>query len=136
MSIEENKALVRRIYELSSQKDMAALFDLYDPAYIEHTRNGDYTLEQLKKTTSIFFTAFPDSIFIVDNMVAEKDKVAYQATIKGTHKGLFMGNAPTGNKIEMVNTSIKRIINGKLVESWGTMDTLSMMQQLGMIPKP
>ena len=136
MSIEKNKALILRIYELSSQKDMTALFKLYDPKYIEHTRNGDYSIEQLKKTTSIFFAAFPDSHFIVENMVAEKDKVAYQATIKGTHKGLFRGIAPTGKKIEMINTSIKRIINGKLVESWGTMDTLSMMQQLGIIPKP
>ncbi len=82
MSIEESKALIRRIYELSSQKDMVALFELYDPDYIEHTRNGDYNLEQLKKTTSIFFTAFPDSIFTIENIVAEKDKVAYQATIK------------------------------------------------------
>ena len=136
MSIEENKALTLRIYELSSQKDMTALFKLYDPNYIEHTRNGDYDLKQLKKTTSLFFTAFPDSNFIVENMVAEKDKVAYQATIEGTHNGLFMGIAPTGKKIEMMNTSIKRIINGKLVESWGTMDTLSVMQQLGITPKP
>jgi len=48
MSIEANKALIRRVYELSTQKDVAKLFELYDPGYIEHLRNGDQSLEQLK----------------------------------------------------------------------------------------
>ncbi len=135
MSTEENKATVRRAYDLSTQKDLAALYELYDPAYVEHTRNGDASLEQLKRTTSVFFAAFPDSSFAVENMVAEGDKVAYQVTIRGTHKGPFMGVPPTGNKIEMRDTSIKRIASGRLAESWGTLDTLSLMQQLGIIPK-
>jgi predicted ester cyclase len=135
MSTENNKAIVRYVYELCTRKDVPTLFEQYDPGYIEHTRNGDISLEQLKQSTSMFFTAFPDSSFTVENMVAEGDKVAYQVTIKGTHKGLYMGIAPTGNKIEMRDTSIKRIVNGKLAESWGTLDSLSMMQQLDMIPK-
>jgi predicted ester cyclase len=133
MSIEENKAAVRHVYDLCTQKNIVALFELYTPGYIEHTRKGDISLEQVKKTTSMFFTAFPDSSFTVDNMVAESDKVAYQVTIKGTHKGLYMGIAPTGNKIEMIDTSIKRITNGKFAESWGTLDIMSLMKQLGMI---
>ena len=135
MSIEENKTIVRRVYDLCTKKDLVALFELYDPGYIEHTRKGDISFEQLEQSTSMFFTAFPDSSFTVENMVSEGDKVAYQVTIRGTHKGQFMGIAPTGNKIEMRDTSIKRIVSGKLAESWGTVDSLSMMQQLGMIPK-
>ena len=92
-------------------------------------------MEQLKQTTTMFFNAFPDCTFTVENMVAEGDKVAYQVTIRGTHQGAFMGIPPTGNKLEMRDTSIKRIVNGKFVESWGTMDSLSMMQQLGAMPK-
>ena len=69
-------------------------------------------------------------------MVAENDLVAYQVIIKGTHKDQFMGIAPTGNKIEIVDTSIKKIKNGKLAESWGTIDSLGLMQQLGIIKKP
>jgi predicted ester cyclase len=133
MSIEENKTMVRRVYDLCTQKDLVTLFEFYNPGYIEHTRKGDVLLEQVKKTTSVFFTAFPDSSFTVDNMVAEGDKVAYQVTIKGTHKGPYMGIAPTGNKIEMIDTSIKRIINDKFAESWGTLDIMSLMKQLGVI---
>ena len=135
MSTEENKAIVRYVYDLCTKKDISTLFEQYDPGYIEHSRNGDLSIEQLKATTTMFFEAFPDSSWAVENMVGEGDLVAYQVIIKGTHKGQFMGIAPTGNRIEMVDTSIKKITNGKLSESWGTIDSLSMMQQLGIIPK-
>jgi predicted ester cyclase len=135
MSIEANKALIRRIYELSTQKDVAKLFELYDPGYIEHLRNGDQSLEQMKPGIAVIFAAFPDLKFTVEDMVAEGDKVAYRVTIAGTHTGgPYMGVAPSGKKIEMRNTSIKRIANGRLAESWGTLDTVSAMRQLGLIP--
>jgi predicted ester cyclase len=135
VNTEKNKTTVLNAYDLSTKKNTTALYELYDPGYIEHARNGDFPLEQIKQTILMFFKAFPDSTFIVENMVAEGDKVAYQVTIKGTHQDIFMGIPPTGKKIEMRDTSIKRIINGKFVESWGTIDSLSMMQQLGVIPK-
>jgi predicted ester cyclase len=135
MSLEENKAVVRRAYELSTRKDLALLFELYDPGYIEHLRDGDQTLEQLKRGIAVMFAAFPDLTFTIEDMIAEGDKVAYRVTIIGTHTGgSFRGIEPTCKKIEMRNTSIKRIANGKLAESWGTLDTLSMMKQLGIIP--
>lgn len=134
MSIEANKALIRRVYELSTQKDVAKLYELYDPGYIEHLRNGDQSLEQLKAGPSAIFAAFPDLKFTVEDMVAEGNKVAYRVTITGTHTGIpYMGVAPSGKKIEMKNTSIKRIANGRLAESWGTLDSISAMQQLGLI---
>ena len=136
MGLEENKSVVRRVYQLCTEKNLTELFDCYDPVYIEHTSRGDLPLEALKQTTQMFFSAFPDSSFTVLNMVAEGDKVAYQIIIKGTHQGPFMGLEPTGRKIEMHDTSIKRILGGKFRESWGTIDSLSLMQQLGLIPKP
>jgi predicted ester cyclase len=77
----------------------------------------------------------PDLKFTVEDMVAEGDKVAYRVTITGAHTGgPYMGVAPSGKKIEMRNTSIKRIANGRLTESWGTLDTVSLMRQLGLLP--
>jgi predicted ester cyclase len=135
MSGEEIKSIVRRAYELSTKKDIAALFEMYDPGYVEHMPDGDQPLEQLKRGVPRFFAAFPDLTFTVEDMVAEGDKVAYRVTVTGSHTGgPYLGLAPTGKKIVMKNTSIKRIANGKLAESWGTLDTLSMMRQLGLIP--
>ena len=135
MSIEENKALVRRAYALSTLKDMDAFFNFLAPEYVEHLPAGDISLKQLKQGIPAFFTAFPDIHITIEDMVAEGDRVAVLMTSRGTHKGEYMGIPPTGNRIEMRNTCIIRIANGKFVEWWGTLDGLSMMQQLGVIPK-
>ena len=100
MSIEENKTTIRRVYDLCTQKDLATLFELYDPGYIEHTPDGDTSLEQLKQFTPVLFAAFPDISFTVEDMVAEGDKVAYRVTVRGTHTGRqYMGIPPAGKKI-------------------------------------
>jgi len=135
MSIEENKALVRRAFELMNRKELDAFFQLLDPAYIAHYPIGDFSLEQAKQSETMYFAAFPDAIATIEDMVAEGDRVAIRVTWRGTHKGDFMNIAPTGNKIEMTNTLIFRIAVDKLAENWATIDELRMMQQLGVIPK-
>ena len=134
MSIEENKALIRHIYELCNRKDLDSYFKLLDPGYIAHFSMGDFSLEQAKQFETMYFAAFPDVSATIEDMVAEGDKVAIRVTWRGTHKGEFMGIAPTGNKIKMTNTLIFRIAVGKLAENWATIDELRMMQQLGAIP--
>ena len=51
-----------------------------------------------------------------------------------THKGEFMGIAPTGKHLEVTGTTTYRVAGGKFVEAWWNTDVLSMMQQLGVIP--
>jgi predicted ester cyclase len=48
--------------------------------------------------------AFPDSICTVNDIIAEKDRVAFRISWTGTHKGEFMGIAPTGKNFKMQNT--------------------------------
>ncbi len=135
MSLKENKDLIIHVYDLCSRKKTDELFELYEPGYIEHTRSGNAPFQQLRQTTLMFFKAFQDSTFTAQNLVAENDKVAYQVIVTGTHKDTYMGLPPTGKRIEMHDTSIKRIANGKLAESWGTIDMISLMRQLGMLPE-
>ena len=135
MSIEENKALVRRFCELENRGDVDALWELLAPGYVSHYTTGDFLWEQNKQFFPTFYTAFPDISFTMEHMVAEGDKVAFQETWTGTHKGEFMGIPPTGKKVEMINTCIIRIADGKYAESWCTLDQLHLMQQLGVIPK-
>jgi len=56
--------------------------------------------------------------------------------VTGTHKGKFMGAPATNKKMTMWSIQIDRIANGKFVEGWERTDTLGLMQQLGLIPKP
>jgi predicted ester cyclase len=134
MSIKENKALIHRIFNLYNQRELETLYKLIAPEAVLHTSTGDMSMEQSKQIDAVFFTSFPDVTATIKVMVAEGDKVAFQVTWRGTHQGEFMSIAPTGNKIEMTNTDIFRIAAGKVAEGWATMDNLSLMQQLGIIP--
>jgi steroid delta-isomerase-like uncharacterized protein len=134
MSIEENKELIRRIYDLWNRKDLEAVFKLHAPGYLEHSPERTMSLEEAKKFDAQFFQAFPDVISTIEDLIAEADKVAGRVTWRGTQTGEFMGIPPTGNKAEMTNTAIFRIAGGKLAEVWATIDELRFMRQLGVIP--
>lgn len=127
MSVEENKALVRRIYELINSGDSASYFEFCAPGYTEHMTDHDMNLEESKKFEADFLAAFPDIKVAINDMVAEGDKVAVMVTWKGTHKD-------TGKKIEMTNANIFKFANGKWAETWNVTD-IRLAQQLGSIPK-
>ena len=134
MSIKENKALVRRMYEIFNKRELDRYPEIYTPGYTEHYPDMNVPLEQVIQEGKQYVVAFPDLVSTIEDMVAEGDKVAIRVTHRGTHKGEFMGIAPTGNKIEMTNTAIFRIASGKCAECWATLDNLRFMQQLGVIP--
>ena len=131
MGVEENKALVHRLYELYNQHDLDATVELYSPDW----HAGPFTLEQNKKYDVILHNAFPDLTCTILDMVAEGDEVAYIVNGKGTHTGApYMGAQPEGKKIEMTNTWIVTIVDNKIVEHKGTGDFVTPLQQLGVIP--
>lgn len=135
MSLEdENKELVRRVYELANRRELNAFFELLAPEYVEHLPTGDISLEQVRQYARTFFNAFPDVHFTIEDMVAEGDKVAVRVTWAGTHKGVFMDIAPTGNKIDITNANVIKIVAGKWVEFWNITD-IRLIQQLGVIPQ-
>ena len=134
MSIEENKALVRRVIEFWNQKELEEFFKLLAPEYIEHLPTGDVSLEQLKKYAHTFFTAFPDINITEKDMVAEGDKVAVLVNWRATHRGEYMGIPPTGKKIDITVALLIRIVDGRWVEFWNVTD-VGLIQQLGTMPK-
>jgi len=74
--------------------------------------------------------AFPDLEMIAEDMVAEGDKVFVRATIRGTHRGEFLGVAATNRRITIPIGDYVRFANGRLVEHWGITDTGALMEQL------
>src|SRR3954464_6377588 len=78
-----------------------------------------------------FHKAFPDFRSVIEDQIAEGDKVVTRWRASGTHQGEFRGIAPTGNKITVTGIGIFRFSeDGKVVESWDSMDQLGMMQPL------
>jgi steroid delta-isomerase-like uncharacterized protein len=140
MSTEQNKALFRRVMEEVFNRGNVSLVDeLLAPDFVEHEElppGIPAGREASKQLSTMLRSAFPDFQATIDHLVAEGDKVVARSTWSGTHKGEFMGIAPTGKSVSFGVIDIVRIAGGKLVEHWGLMDNSGMMQQLGVIPAP
>ena len=93
-------------------------------------------LESYKEFLVARRAAFPDRRFVVEDMIADGDKVSARFTMRGTHKGEFRGIAPTGKEVTMTGIDIIRLTEGKMVEDRVEVDQLGMMRQLGVVPSP
>jgi len=137
MSVEQNKAKQGRVWgEVFNKGNLAIIPELFAPNYIYHGPMGMEAKgpEGFKQMVTMYRTAFPDLHVTIEDMVAEGDKVVSRFTLRGTHKGEYMGIAPTGKKVTITGILITRWVGGKEVEASGVADTLTMMQQLGVVP--
>ncbi len=138
MSAETNKTANRRFYEeIINQKKMAVVDEVAGANYVSHGFPPGFPpgREGLKAFVGAFHAAFPDGHLTIDQMIAEGDTVATRLTFHGTHTHEFMGIAPTGKKVTVPALDMARYEDGKLVEHWGGPDQMSLLQQLGVIPK-
>jgi steroid delta-isomerase-like uncharacterized protein len=136
MSVEENKAIFRRIVEEGFNKGNLAIVDeLVATNHVNHSDNV-HGPEEYKQFITMYRTAFPDLHMTIEDQIAEGDKVVNRWTSRGTHKGELMGIPPTGKQTTVTGMYVARIIGGKIVEEWGNLDALGMMQQIGVVPPP
>jgi predicted ester cyclase len=121
MSIEENKAIVRRFIEAYNEQNLDAFDDLVSPDYVGHILQIR-GLESLKQNWASFFKGFPDTHSTIEDIIAEGDKVCLRYKGTGTHTGEYQGLAPTGKKFKTISVEIYRVVNGKIVEGWTILD--------------
>ncbi len=131
MSLNENKAIVRRFIEAYNKRNLGLVDDFVAADYVDHTNKVDR--EGLKQLFNMGLTAFPDWHETIEDIIAEGDKVWVRLSYTGTHKGEFMGLAPTGKKITSKAVDIYRIVNGKLAEYWNVTDNMNIQKQIGAI---
>jgi steroid delta-isomerase-like uncharacterized protein len=137
MSAEENKAIVRRIYdELWNKRRLEVAEEViahggvnYDTGLVPQP----FGPEEMNATVRTVTAGFPDNHHEVEEMLAEGDKVVLRCTLTGTHDGEFMGIPPTGRRIEVTEIHIYRLEDGKAVEHRVGRDDLGAMRQLGVI---
>ena len=144
MSNQINKALVRRAYEDGmNERNLAIIDEVFAPDYVAHFPGVPPVrgVEAAKEVIGSFLAAFPDIVFTIEDQIAEGDRVATRWTAKGTHLGEFRGFppkthgiSPTGNPVTFSATDIYRIVDGRIVEEWNTLEQLDVVQQLGAIP--
>jgi len=138
MSIEENKALFRRFMEqVANQGDLSVIHELMPADFIENQElpagapQGRDGVEQFFREWK---QGFSDQNVTLDLEVAEADLVTTFQTWRGTHTGEFLGIPATGKTVKVSGVDIVRVADGMLVEHWGILDMLLLMQQLGVIP--
>jgi steroid delta-isomerase-like uncharacterized protein len=120
----------------------AALLDTRDPDvadaffakdFVSHNNPPGFPpgVDGVKQFFAMFRDAFPDVSVVVDELVAEGDRVAVATTFTGTHQGELMGMAPTGKRVSVTGIDIVRVAGGRIVEHRGLTDIVGLMRQLG-----
>jgi steroid delta-isomerase-like uncharacterized protein len=135
-----NKDIARRFMdECWSEGRLEAIPELvsencsiHDPVFPSLPAGAD----SMKRHISTCRSGFPDLKFNIEDTVAERNEVVLHWTARGTHKGQFLGMAPTNKQATVSGTSIFRIDGGKIVEQWADWNLMSLMEQLGMATSP
>ena len=114
MSLEENKAIVRRMIEESNKKDLtkidAILEEFMAPDFVDHSSQIQGR-ENIKKAYKKMLKGYPDLNRTIKDIIAEGDKVWFLEKSTGTDS--------SGKKMDAKSLTIVRIVNGKAVEGWG-----------------
>jgi non-heme chloroperoxidase len=138
MSVERNKETFRRyVEEVWKDEQLDIVDEVFAEKYLSH--QSDSTVlergpEDVKKFVMEYRTAFSDIEDIVEDMIGEGDRVVTRWTLRVTHTGEFRGIPATGKRITITGIGIFRFSEeGKVVESWDSLDQLGMLRQLGVL---
>jgi steroid delta-isomerase-like uncharacterized protein len=134
--MDANKEFVRRYIELYNSGNLAIADEIIAPDFVDHEHpECEPGPAAVKRMVTDFRAAFPDTIGTVQEMIAERDIVAFRFVLRGTHSGTahFAGLPPSGREITLVGMDFVRIAGQKLVELWSCQDTLGLLRQLGAI---
>ena len=131
------KSLVQRIFDQAfNQGDLAIVDELVAIDGVTRTTSWGMSASRmgLKQLIATFRSAFPDLHCTVEGGIYGEDKFAVHWTMRGTHRGPFLGNPSTGRLIVAQGLIFARIENGQIAEDWTLVDQMSILQQLGLIP--
>lgn len=122
---EENKTMVRRMVEgINAGEEEATVEELFAPR----------AARRVKRLFAQFRSAFPDWQEEIVQLVAEADTVAGRFRCSGTHRGEFLGEAPTHKRMDVEEVFFLRVEDGKFVDFWALEDSLGRLRQLGLLP--
>jgi steroid delta-isomerase-like uncharacterized protein len=135
-----NKATFRRFHDAVNSGDAELISKMIDevvepdvrirtPLPVEATG-----AQALKQVWATLLRAYPDLHLTVEDLIAEGDKVVCRNVVTGTHQGEYMGLPPTGKSVTYNEIFIFRFAGGRIAETWGIVDVLAQMRQLGAIP--
>ncbi len=111
------------------------LFDTFIASdYVNHNPSVAPGLQGVKEFFAGWLVAFPDTIVTMEDAFVAGDKVVGRYTYRATHRGTFLGIPPTGKQVTMRSIDIWRVQDSVFIEHWDELNTLEVMQQLGVVP--
>lgn len=139
MSAQNKQVVEDFIQALFTRGDLNSVDEYLAPDFVDHDppipgHAGDR--ESMRSAAAVFRAAFPDWHSTVEDLIAADDMVVERFTARGTHQAELMHIPATGRKVSLYGINIFRLRDGKIVERWGVLDQLALMQQLGAIPAP
>jgi steroid delta-isomerase-like uncharacterized protein len=138
--VTRNKATLRRLHDALNSGDAALISTTIDELFAPDVRIGtplpiDATGAQaLKQVWTTLLRAYPDLHVTVEDLFGEEDKLVARNTVTGTHQGEYLGIPATGRSVTYNEMFIFRFAEGRIAETWGVVDLLSQLKQLGAIP--
>lgn len=132
--VEANIALLRRAFDTLGRGDIAACQQMLTDDFLINLAEMPYQKRGRKawgEHAGLLRAAFPDVKVVIDDIFGAGDKVAVRVTISGTHRGEFLGNAPSGKPISYKSHEIYRFTDGRIAEEWICSDMLTLMTQVG-----
>jgi steroid delta-isomerase-like uncharacterized protein len=138
VSIEANKAVVSRLFDLVNANDPDGMVALVSEDFVVHTSIPNIAPGRagFRAFMDVYFGAFPEQHVVVNDLIGEGDRVVVHHTHHLVQGGPFVGLPPTGNRAVIDGIEIFRVVDGEIAEMWHQDDLLSLLQQLGAIPAP
>jgi steroid delta-isomerase-like uncharacterized protein len=128
---------MRSAYNRINQGDIDGFAALLADDFVEHEETPGFppTKEGVREFFRMYRAAFPDLHMETEDVLASGDKTVARVRATGTHRGELMGIPPTGKHVDVQLIDIMKFDDaGSVREHWGVIDTMSMMQQLGVAP--
>ena len=135
MSIEENKEVVRRIFEVMNDDNYENVHELVHPDWIYSVPQKDFKgPEGFKENSIMWRNAFPDLKRTIFEIIAEGDMVSVLSGFDGTFNGNLLDLEPTGNHVNHTMAMFFKFKDGKVIDMIQIANMLSMYQQMGINP--
>ena len=140
MNTNENKSTIVQYYQAFNNGEDHRFGEFFADDFLDHNGYPDQPLgpNGVIDGYRVWRDAFPDPKAIIEDIIAEEDKVVIRVTGTGTHQGEFFGIPATGKKIEIGSISIFRVVDGRIKERWGLTEAEKLtrtLQEYSLIPK-
>jgi predicted ester cyclase len=118
----------------NERENRDAFLNAYDPDVALHGYPGGLQgLDGLRRFHEALWEAFPDARLTIEDLVVEGDRVALRYRLQGTHRGPYLGVAPTGVGFDVEGLTLLRLADGRVAEEWHSPTELAILRQIGAV---